>query len=72
MRRRPFLLRLAYIVLAASVSGCGTGTLDMGGYPNAAQDRLYRDGRLGGDKGIADFDLRKASRAAIETIHASN
>jgi len=56
------LLCLALLPLA----GCGTGTLDMGGYPDASRERLYRDGRLGGDKGLADFDLRKAWRAITQ------
>jgi hypothetical protein len=56
---RPLLLTLALLPLTA----CGTGTLDMSGYPDASRERLYRDGRLGGDNGLADFDLRKAWRA---------
>jgi hypothetical protein len=48
------------------LAGCGTGTLDLAGYPDTAHDRLYRDGRLGDDRGLADFDLRKAWRAVTE------
>jgi hypothetical protein len=48
------------------ITGCGTGTLDLAGYPDAAHDRLYQDGRLGGDKGYASFDLRKAWQSATE------
>jgi hypothetical protein len=48
------------------LAGCGTPAMDLGGYPNAAQERLYRDGRLGNDKGLAEFDLRKAWRAVID------
>ncbi len=43
--------------------GCGTATMDLAGYPDAAHDRLYRDGRLSDDKGLTDFDLRKAWQA---------
>ena len=57
---RPFCLAFAL------VTGCGTPTYDMAGYPDAAQDRLYRDGRLGDDKGLMDFDLRKAWRAVAQ------
>ncbi len=56
---RPILLTLTLLPLAA----CGTGTLDMAGYPDASRERLYRDGRVGGDNGVADFDARKAWRA---------
>ncbi len=49
-----------------ALSGCGTATLDLAGYPDTAHDRLYRDGRLGSDKGLADFDLRKAWRSLSE------
>ncbi len=53
-------------VLALVLAGCGTGTLDLAGYPDVARDRLYRDGRLGGgDKGLADFDLHKAWQSAF-------
>ncbi len=54
-----------YVVIAAALtlSGCGTPTMDLAGYPDAAHDRLYRDGRLGDDKGMAEFDLRKAWRS---------
>lgn len=67
-RTRSFYLgQLVLVVALALLAGCGTGTLDMAGYPDAAQDRLYRDGRLGNDKGLADFDLRKAWRALAGT-----
>ena len=54
---------VALAVMALPLSACGTATLDLAGYPDAVHDRLYRDGRLGDDKGLADFDLRKAWRA---------
>jgi hypothetical protein len=41
--------------------------MDLAGYPDAAHDRLYRDGRLGDDKGMAEFDLRKAWRSVTGT-----
>lgn len=41
--------------------------MDLAGYPDAAHDRLYRDGRLGDDKGLTEFDLRKAWRAVADT-----
>jgi hypothetical protein len=57
-----------YVFLAATLAlpGCGSPTLDLAGYPDAAHDRLYRDGRLGDDKGLAEFDLRKAWRAVAD------
>jgi hypothetical protein len=55
--------RLAIAVALLPLSGCGSPTLDLAGYPDAEHDRLYRDGRLGDDKGLAEFDLRKAWRA---------
>ncbi len=54
---------LALAVIAGPLTGCGTATLDLAGYPDTARDRLYRDGRLVDDKGLIDFDLRKAWRA---------
>ena len=57
---------LLFVVTTLPLCGCGTATLDLAGYPDAAHDRLYRDGRLGDDKGLADFDLRKAWRAVTE------
>ena len=54
---------LAIAVVLLPLSACGTPTLDLAGYPDAAHDRLYRDGRVGDDKGLAEFDLRKAWRA---------
>ena len=62
---------LAFAVIAGPLAGCGTATLDLAGYPDAAHDRLYRDGRLGDDKGLVDFDLRKAWRAVSETAQHS-
>ena len=61
--QRPILLTLALWPLTA----CGTGTLDMSGYPDAGHERLYRDGRLGGDDGLLSFDARKAWRAVSGT-----
>ena len=63
--------RLAIAVALLPLSGCGTPTLDLAGYPDAEHDRLYRDGRLGDDKGLAEFDLRKAWRAVSDpTTHS--
>jgi hypothetical protein len=62
---------LAFAVMALPLSGCGTATLDLAGYPDAAHERLYRDGRLGDDKGLVDFDLRKVWRAVSETAQHS-
>ena len=58
-----------YLFIAATLvlPGCGSPTLDLAGYPDAAHDRLYRDGRLGDDKGLAEFDLRRAWRAVADT-----
>jgi hypothetical protein len=53
---------LSLCLVLAALSGCGSPTLDLAGYPDAEHDRLYRDGRLGDDKGVASFDLRKAWR----------
>jgi hypothetical protein len=55
--------RLLLLTLLLPLAGCGTGTLDMSGYPDSSRERLYREGRLGGDNGVADFDLRKAWQA---------
>jgi hypothetical protein len=63
--RRP-IRRYVFVAVALTLAGCGSPTLDLAGYPDAAHDRLYRDGRLGDDKGLAEFDLRKAWRAAID------
>ena len=49
------------------LAGCGSPTLDLAGYSDAGHDRLYRDGRLGDDKGLASFDLRKAWRSVADT-----
>jgi hypothetical protein len=54
---RPLLL-----ILLIQLTACGTGTLDMSGYPDASRERLYRDGRLGGDKGVVSADARKVWR----------
>jgi len=60
--------RLFVLCLTVSaLPGCGSPTLDLAGYPDAAHDRLYRDGRLGDDKGLASFDLRKAWRSVADT-----
>jgi hypothetical protein len=53
------------LLMAGGLAGCGSATLDFAGYPDKARDRLYSDGRLGGDKGLASFDLRKAWQAAV-------
>ncbi len=61
--RRMFSLCLFLAALALpTLAGCGSPTLDLSGYPDAGHERLYRDGRLGDDKGLASFDLRKAWR----------
>lgn len=52
-------------VLTAGLTGCGSATFDLAGYPDKARDRLYSEGRLGGDKGVAGFDLRKAWQATF-------
>jgi hypothetical protein len=49
-----------FALIAAALAGCGSASLDLAGYPDKQRDRLYSEGRLGGDKGLADFDLRKA------------
>jgi hypothetical protein len=54
--RRSILAFCSVLALA----GCGSGTLDLSGYPDASREKLYQDGRLGGDKGLTDIDLRKA------------
>jgi hypothetical protein len=60
-------LSLCLLFAALALPGCGSPTLDLAGYPDAAQDRLYRDGRMGDDKGLAAFDLRKAWRGVTDT-----
>jgi hypothetical protein len=67
--RRPFFLCLTLAALA--LAGCGSPTLDLAGYPDAEQDRLYRDGRLGDDNGLMSFDLRKAWRSVADTGDAT-
>jgi hypothetical protein len=57
-------ISLCLLLFALILPGCGSATMDLAGYPDAGHDRLYRDGRLVDDKGLADFDLRKAWRAA--------
>ncbi len=72
MRRSISLpLCLSFAAITLSLSACGTATLDLAGYPDAGHDRLYRDGRLGDDKGLAEFDLRKAWRAVSEPAQGS-
>ncbi len=59
--------RMAFrLLLPALLAGCGSPTLDLSGYPDKARERLYSEGRLGGEAGLADFDLRKAWRAAFD------
>ena len=66
--QRPLSLCLLLAALALpALAGCGSPTLDLAGYPDAAHDRLYRDGRLGDDMGLASFDLRKAWRSVADT-----
>ncbi len=55
MSKRALILLSAVVTLA----GCGTPTLDLAGYPDKTRDALYAQGRAGGDKGLASFDLRK-------------
>jgi hypothetical protein len=64
MRR---LISLSLALATLTLAGCGSPTLDLAGYPDAEHDRLYRDGRLGDDKGLASFDLRKAWRSVADT-----
>jgi hypothetical protein len=59
--------RYVFIAAVLILPACGSPTLDLAGYPDAGHDRLYRDGRLGDDKGLAEFDLRKAWRAVADT-----
>ena len=66
--RHLFYLCLTLAALALpTLAGCGSSTLDLAGYPDAAHDRLYRDGRLGDDNGLMAFDLRKAWRNVTDT-----
>jgi hypothetical protein len=58
--------RYVFAAAALALPGCGTPTMDLAGYPDAEHDRLYRDGRLDDDKGLAEFDLRKAWRAVAD------
>jgi hypothetical protein len=67
MHRTPRLCLLLAALAFQALAGCGSPTLDLAGYPDAAHDRLYRDGRLGDDKGVAEFDLRKAWRSVTDT-----
>jgi hypothetical protein len=62
---------VALAVMVLTLSGCGSATLDLAGYPDAARDRLYRDGRFGDDKGLVEFDLRKAWRAISAPVQHS-
>jgi hypothetical protein len=66
--RRP-IIHYIFIIAILALPGCGTPTMDLAGYPDAEHDRLYRDGRLGDDKGLAEFDLRKAWRTVAEASH---
>jgi len=65
-RANPLSLLLPAMGLLL-LAGCGSPTLDLTGYPDAGHDRLYRDGRLGDDKGLMSFDLRKAWRSVADT-----
>lgn len=65
-RATPFRLVLPAVGILL-LAGCGAPTLDLAGYPDAGHDRLYRDGRLGNDKGLMSFDLRKAWRSVADT-----
>jgi hypothetical protein len=47
------------LAAVVTLAGCGTPTLDLAGYPDKTRDALYAQGRAGGDKGLASFDLRK-------------
>jgi hypothetical protein len=67
MHRSLCLCLLLAALAFPTLAGCGSPTLDLAGYPDAAHDRLYRDGRLGEDKGLASFDLRKAWRGVADT-----
>ncbi len=58
--------RLMLLMAMTIPSGCGTGSLDLAGYPDSAHERLYHDGRLGGENGYAAFDLRDALRLVRE------
>jgi hypothetical protein len=69
MAFNTILFRLAGPAAIASLAACGSAPLDFSGYPDKAHERLYSDGRLGGDKGVADFDLRKAWQAAVDSAH---
>ncbi len=64
--RSPLLAVPAFALIAAALAGCGSASLDLNGYPDKQRDRLYSEGRLGGDKGLADFDLRKAWNSTFE------
>ena len=60
------ILTLAFgALLAVGLMGCGSAPMDFSGYPDKARERLYSEGRLGGDNGLASFDLRKAWQAAL-------
>jgi hypothetical protein len=64
--RGAFLALFFAALLITSLPGCGAATLDFAGYPDKARDRLYSEGRLGGDQGVAHVDLRKAWQAAFD------
>ncbi len=54
------------LLAALTANGCGAPTVDLSGYPDKEQARLYADGRTGGDKGLVDFDLRRAWQDVTE------
>jgi hypothetical protein len=62
--RNLLLATAGLAVSAGTLFGCGTAPIDFSGYPDKSRERLYSEGRLGGDKGLADFDLRKVWQAA--------
>lgn len=49
--------------------GCGSAPLDFSGYPDKSRERLYSEGRLGGDEGLAHVDLRKVWQGTIGAPH---
>ncbi len=55
------------MVFLLMLAGCGTASLDLSGYPDRAHDRLYAQGRLGGDNGPAHIDPAKAWRALSDS-----
>jgi hypothetical protein len=61
--------KLAVIGLVAlTASGCDTtASMDLAGFPDKENARLYADGRLGGDKGLTNFDLRRTWRSITDS-----